>query len=160
MLGHKSLASSTSQNPSSAAMEFPIFPRHRLSHDTPTDESVSDAEVEMVDPEHVIRELHSLLQAHLSEGPRVRKYHSCSYTGNQWVRELRQGDSRRVRHELGVSNKVFDFLLTALKKIGLRDSKQVTLEEQLGMFLHSYVTGSSVGHISERFQRADGTVSK
>ena len=44
--------------------------------------------------------------------------------------------------------------------MGHGDSKYVTLEEQLAIFLYTSVTGLSIRHVGERFQRANGTISK
>ena len=42
----------------------------------------------------------------------------------------------------------------------LTDSQYITLEEQLAIFLYGCVTGLSVHHLGERFQRANDTVAK
>jgi transposase len=44
--------------------------------------------------------------------------------------------------------------------MGHGDTKYVTLEEQLAIFLYTSVTGLSIRHVGERFQRANGTISK
>ncbi|KIN96927.1 hypothetical protein M404DRAFT_112517, partial [Pisolithus tinctorius Marx 270] len=40
------------------------------------------------------------------------------------------------------------------------DSKNVTLEEQLAIFLYAMVTGLLARHIGERFQRSMDTISR
>jgi len=44
--------------------------------------------------------------------------------------------------------------------MGHGDTKYVTLEEQLAIFLYTSVTGLFIRHVEERFQRANGTISK
>ncbi|KAJ7081525.1 hypothetical protein C8R44DRAFT_527075, partial [Mycena epipterygia] len=43
---------------------------------------------------------------------------------------------------------------------GLTHSKHVTLEEQVAIFLYTCVTGLSIRHVGERFQRSNETISK
>jgi len=87
-------------------------------------------------------------------------YHTSALTGADWVRELLTGHPERIRSELGVHKEVFHDLIAALQKGGLKSSKHVFLEEQLAIFLYTCVTGLSLHHVSERFQRADETTSK
>jgi hypothetical protein len=44
--------------------------------------------------------------------------------------------------------------------MGHCDSKNVTLEEQVAIFLYTCVTGLTTRHVGERFQRSNGTVSR
>lgn len=55
---------------------------------------------------------------------------------------------------------VFIVLLQLLREGGINDSKHVTLEEQLAIFLYACVTGISVCHLAERFQRSNETILK
>ena len=87
-------------------------------------------------------------------------YHTSILSGYAWVQELLQGHPERIRTELGVHKEVFHALLRELQLMGHCDSKYVTLEEQLAIFLYTSVTGLSVRHVGERFQRANGTISK
>lgn len=87
-------------------------------------------------------------------------YHDSALSGAAWVCELLRGHPERIRAELGVHKHVFKALITSLKNAGLRRSKFVTLEEQLAIFLYNCVTGLSLRHVAERFQRATETVSK
>jgi hypothetical protein len=47
-----------------------------------------------------------------------------------------------------------------MRQMGLSDSRHVTLEEQLAIFLHACVTGLTVRHLAERFQRSNETIAK
>ena len=49
--------------------------------------------------------------------------------------------------ELGVHKHVFNALMLELVQIGHTDSKNITLEEQLAIFLYTCVTGLTVRHV-------------
>lgn len=87
-------------------------------------------------------------------------YHTSSLSGSAWVLELLHGHPERIRCELGVHKHVFRFLVSYLQTIGVRHSRGVMLEEQLAIFLYRCVTGLSIRHVAERFQRSNGTISK
>jgi hypothetical protein len=87
-------------------------------------------------------------------------YHDSALTGAGWVSELLEGHPKRIRKELGVHKKVFHTLIASLKNAGYKSSKHVALEEQLAIFLYTCVTGLSLIHVCERFQRATETASK
>jgi hypothetical protein len=87
-------------------------------------------------------------------------YHDSALSGAAWVCELLKGHPERIRTELGVHKHIFPALITSLKNAGYRRSKFVSLEEQLAIFLYTCVTGLSIRHVAERFQRATETASK
>jgi hypothetical protein len=87
-------------------------------------------------------------------------YHTCPFSGIDWVHNLMEGNPRRFRNVLGVNLDVFKKLLHALRKIGYSDSKYVQLEEQLAIFLWGCVSGVSTEQLGERFQRSKDTISK
>jgi hypothetical protein len=87
-------------------------------------------------------------------------YHDSALSGAAWVCELLAGHPERIRTELGIHKHVFKALITSLKNAGHKRSKFVTLEEQLAIFLYTCVTGLSLRHVAERFQRATETVSR
>jgi hypothetical protein len=87
-------------------------------------------------------------------------YHDSALTGIGWVCELLKGHPERIRKELGVHKHVFRALITALQNAGYTSSRHVALEEQLAIFLYTCVTGLSLPHVCERFQRATATASK
>jgi hypothetical protein len=89
-----------------------------------------------------------------------RAYHTSVLSGHAWVLELLNGHPDRIRCELGVSHHVFDLLLSDLRRMGYKDSRHVTLEEQLAIFLYTCVTGLSIRHVGERFQRANNTIAR
>jgi hypothetical protein len=87
-------------------------------------------------------------------------YHDSAFTGADWVRELLNGHPERIRNELGMHKHVFHRLLSDLSDAGVCSSRHVYLEEQLAIFLYTCVTGLSLRHVSERFQRANETTSR
>ena len=87
-------------------------------------------------------------------------YHTSALSGADWVLELLNGHPERIRNELGVHKHVFYGLIDELKIAGHRPSKNVYLEEQLAIFLYTCVTGLSLRHVCERFQRSCETTSK
>jgi hypothetical protein len=87
-------------------------------------------------------------------------YHTSILSGYAWVQELLHGHPERIRTELGVHKEVFHALIGKLQSMGHGDTKYVKLEEQLAIFLYTSVTGLSIRHVGERFQRANGTISK
>jgi hypothetical protein len=89
-------------------------------------------------------------------------YHTSKLTGREWVRELMEGHPERIQSELGVSLHVFLFFVHELRMLcGIEDSnKGVTVEEQAAIFLYMCVTGLSIRHVGERFQRSNETISR
>lgn len=89
-------------------------------------------------------------------------YHNSALTGKAWVWELLTGHPDRIKCELGVRLHVFEKLLNKLKELGYEDTNNVTLEEQLSIFLYSCVTALklTVPHVGERFQRSSNTITR
>lgn len=87
-------------------------------------------------------------------------YHTSALTGAMWVLELLEGHPECIHCELGVHKHVFLFLISYLQQIGVQHSRNVFLEEQLAIFLYRCVTGLSIRHVGERFQRSNDTISK
>jgi len=87
-------------------------------------------------------------------------YHTSILTGEGWVMELLAGHPDRIRCELGVSHDVFAALILELREMGHGNSKYVSLEEQLAIFLYAIVTGLTIRHLGERFQRSNETISQ
>ena len=86
-------------------------------------------------------------------------YHTSILSGAGWIVELLNGHPERIRTELGVHKHVFKALVQELKENNYTHSKHVMLEEKLGIFLYTCVTGLSIRHVGERFQRANSTIS-
>lgn len=87
-------------------------------------------------------------------------YHTSKLSGAAWVQELLEGHPDRIWTELGVRLHVFIILVHELRLLGLKDGRYVGVNEQVAIFLYMCVTGLSVRHIGERFQRSNETISK
>ena len=87
-------------------------------------------------------------------------YHTSILSGEAWVQELLHSHPRHIRTELGVEEPVFRELVIMLHNMGNNNSKNVTLEEQLVIFLYTCVTGLTSTHIGERFQRSGETITR
>jgi hypothetical protein len=75
--------------------------------------------------------------------------------------ELLNGHPDRIRLCLGVNHDVFDALVHTLQQHGHGTSRNgITVEEQLGIFLYTCVTGLSSRHVAERFQHSPTTITK
>jgi hypothetical protein len=86
-------------------------------------------------------------------------YHTSALSGEAWLLELLCGHPNWIRTELGVSLEVFSNLVQELCDIGYKNSRNVSLEEQLAIFLYMCVTGLTIRHVGERFQRSNETIS-
>ena len=88
-------------------------------------------------------------------------YHTSVLSGRRWVNELIHGHPDRIRNELGMRVHLFLLLVAEIKvNCRLDDEKNVTLEEQVAIFLYTCVTGLSIRHVGERFQRSNETISR
>ena len=77
------------------------------------------------------------------------------------MKELINGHHDRIWTELGVRVHVFLALVHELRVVsGLGDSHYIGLNEQVAIFLYMCVTGLSLRHVAERFQRSNDTISK
>ncbi|EGO00861.1 hypothetical protein SERLA73DRAFT_27915, partial [Serpula lacrymans var. lacrymans S7.3] len=63
-------------------------------------------------------------------------YHTSVLTGHGWVTELLNGHPGHIWTELGVNKRVFVKLIDLLETNGYTDSKNVSIEEQLSIFLY------------------------
>lgn len=89
-----------------------------------------------------------------------QEYHNSKLSGAEWVQELLEGHPDRIWTELGVRLHVFLILVHELQLLGLADGKSVGVKEQVAIFLYMCVTGLSIRHVGERFQRSNETISK
>jgi hypothetical protein len=76
-------------------------------------------------------------------------YHTSALTKANWVHKLLNGHPEHIHNELGVHKEVFNDLITALQEGRLRSFKHVVLEEQLAIFLYTFVMGLSLHHVCE-----------
>jgi hypothetical protein len=88
-------------------------------------------------------------------------YHTSILTGEAWVYKLTNGHPDRIWHNLSVDCGVFNILLHVLHCNGFTMSHNgVSVEEQLGIFLYTCVTGLSFCLVGQRFQRSPDTITK
>ena len=87
-------------------------------------------------------------------------YHTSKLSGHAWVQELINGHPDRIRNELGMRLHVFLAFVAELRVHGLQDTRYITVEEQVAIFLYMCVTGLKIRHVGERFQHANDTISK
>ena len=87
--------------------------------------------------------------------------HTSILSGQDWINELIAGHDGRFYNEMGVHKHVFWALVAVLRRdAGLRDTRHVSGEEQLAIFLHYAHRGLSNRALQERFQRSPDTISK
>lgn len=87
--------------------------------------------------------------------------HTSQLTGETWVQELLQGHSARIRNNLGVSQRGFIYILEILEsKGGLAQTRHMSTEEQLAIFLYAVTTDLSIRKLAERFQRSTETIDR
>jgi hypothetical protein len=76
-------------------------------------------------------------------------YHTLILSGYAWLQELLHGHPERICTKLGVHKEVFHALIRELQSMGHGDTRYVTLDEQLAIFLYTSVTGLSICHVRE-----------
>ena len=87
-------------------------------------------------------------------------FHTSILTREAWVAELLLGHPNRIFFSLGVHRDTFIELISVMHQHELTDSRHVSLEEQLAIFLHASITGLATRHLAERFQRSNETITR
>ena len=87
--------------------------------------------------------INSMLQYGISTYDKTA-YHTSALTGEMWVLELLNGHPECIQNELGIHKHVFWNIIKDLYLFGHQDSKVITLEEQLTIFLYTCITGLSI----------------
>ncbi|KIJ59832.1 hypothetical protein HYDPIDRAFT_99967, partial [Hydnomerulius pinastri MD-312] len=87
-------------------------------------------------------------------------YHTSAFLGEAWVIELLVGHPKHMWCELGMHAPTFVELVSELHNLGHTNSKFLSLEEQLAIFLCTSVTGLTTRHIGEHFQQLNETIVK
>jgi hypothetical protein len=86
-------------------------------------------------------------------------YHTSILRGRAWVDELLGGHPDRIYDSLRVRKHVFISLVQFLRADGqVRDSKRVSLEEQVAIFLFICAADPGCRMAAERFQRSWDTI--
>ncbi|KAF7348750.1 putative nuclease HARBI1-like protein [Mycena venus] len=95
------------------------------------------------------------------EKPQPRPMHTSILSGQIWLDEVLSGHPDRCRRELGMSALEFALLWAELVALGgLAESRYVTAQEQLAIFVYWMVHGSSQRELQERFQHSGDTISR
>ena len=81
-------------------------------------------------------------------------YHTSILSGYAWLQELLQGHPECICTELGVHKDVFHALVRELQSMGHGDTRYMTLEEQLAIFLYTSATGLSM---NDKYSSCVGT---
>jgi hypothetical protein len=90
-----------------------------------------------------------------------RRMYDSALSGQAWLQELLNGHPVCFHNNIGMSKHVFRKLVHELQMYaGLEDTKHVTKEEQLAIFLHQCRTGAASHDVWEHFQHGPETISK
>ena len=81
------------------------------------------------------------------------------FLGEAWVIELLIGHPDQIHCELEVRTHIFVKLVNKLHEFEHKDSRFISLEEQLSIFLYMSVTGLTIQHTGEQFQRSNDMIS-
>ncbi|THU90176.1 hypothetical protein K435DRAFT_572402, partial [Dendrothele bispora CBS 962.96] len=76
------------------------------------------------------------MQLYLSPMYWKQDYHTLALSGHAWTQELIHGHPDRIYTELGMRLHVYFALLMELRMMGYEDSRYITLEESLAIFLY------------------------
>ena len=78
-------------------------------------------------------------------------HHTSILTGKAWVLELMNGHPDRIKINFGVSLDAFSALVQVLERNQIKESwNGISVEEQLGIFLYTCVTGLSSRLVGEQ----------
>ncbi|KAG1728876.1 uncharacterized protein EDB91DRAFT_1060304 [Suillus paluster] len=91
----------------------------------------------------------SITQHHYAARYDKTPKNTSKLTGQQWLNELLAGHPQHFYDAMGMNKHVFQALLHELIKHGLHDTRHVSAEEQLGIFLYLAVTGLPQRHLEE-----------
>ena len=102
-----------------------------------------------------------MIQQYYATHYNKERKHDSALTGQEWADELLAGHRVRFYEQMGMNKHVFRWLVHELRtRTDLRDTRWVSAEEQVAIFLHLAVTGLPQRHLEERFQRSPDTLSK
>ena len=87
------------------------------------------------------------------------KYHTSILSGHAWLMELITRHPDHIKCELGLRKETFLSLVAEFCSLGHWDARDITLDEQIAIFLYMSVTGLTTRHVGECFQHANSTIS-
>ena len=129
----------------------------------PVDDPSEETQQSALQPAAILISAIISLTATIIECNKVRKvpepYHTSALSGEAWLIELLLGHLEWICCELGVHAHMFTRLVDELRELKHDDSKFISLEEQVRIFLYISVTGLSIRHTSEHFQQSNETIS-
>ena len=88
------------------------------------------------------------------------KYHTSILSGHAWLMELITGHPDRIKCELGLHKEIFLSLVAEFRSLGYWDAWDITLDEQIAIFLYMSMTGLTTRYVGEHFQHANSTISQ
>ena len=87
--------------------------------------------------------------------------HTSRLTGQNWIDELRDRHDRQFYNEIGLHKHVFTRLVSVLERdADIVQTRHVSADEQVAIFLHYVHRGLSNRALQERFQRSADTITK
>jgi len=87
--------------------------------------------------------------------------HTSKLQGQEWMEELLNGHSDRIKHNLGVTKDGFLYIEELLiRNGGLRQTRYMSTTEQLGIFLYAVRSDLPIRGLCERFQRSKETIGR
>ena len=88
-----------------------------------------------------------------------RPEHTSEYTGAKKVKEILEGHENWCKSEFRMETRIFKETCNYLRREGLlRDTRGVTVEEQLGMFMYMISHNASNDRLKKTFQHSGETV--
>ncbi|KAI0643055.1 hypothetical protein C8Q79DRAFT_869982, partial [Trametes meyenii] len=63
-------------------------------------------------------------------------YHTSRLSGHAWVQELIHGHPKHIQNKLGMRLHVFVVFIDELQACGLKNSRNMMVEEQAAIFLY------------------------
>ena len=88
-----------------------------------------------------------------------RPKHTSEYTGAKKVKEILEGHENWCKSEFRMETRIFKETCNYLRREGLlRDTRGVTVEEQLGMFMYMISHNASNDRLKKAFQHSGETV--
>ena len=90
-----------------------------------------------------------------------RPEHTSEYTGAKKVKEILEGHKNWCKSEFRMETRIFKETCNYLRSEGLlRDTRGVTVEEQLGMFTYMISHNASNDRLKKAFQHSGETVQR
>jgi hypothetical protein len=86
--------------------------------------------------------------------------HDSALSGAAFTEELLKGHRVRFYNNMGMDKDMFRTLCCHLREAGLEDSRHVTIEEQLAIFIRVVRKANGIRDVCDRFQHSGDTISR